>query len=60
MARKRIYKKDGRPTPYFWREEDGEDRTHQTVYKRTAGRTKRMRGVHFNVRTNEFKKESTA
>jgi hypothetical protein len=58
MARKRIYRKDGRPTPFFWREEDTMDRTQQTVYKRTAGGVKRMKGVSFNVNTNQFKKES--
>lgn len=58
MARIRIYLKDGRPTPFFWREEDGKDRTHQTVYKKTTGGVKRMTGVHFNVQTNEFKKEA--
>ena len=58
MARKRIFRQDGRPTPFFWREEDGKDRTQQTVYKRTTTGIKRMRGVHFNVKTNEFKKES--
>lgn len=58
MARMRIYRKDGRPTPFFWREEDGEDRTRQTVYKRTASGVKRMKGVHFDVKANEFKKEN--
>lgn len=57
VARMRIYLKDGRPTPFFWREEDGTDRTNQTVYKRTMSGVKRMKGVHFNVKTNEFKKE---
>lgn len=57
MARIRIYRKNGRPTHFFWREEDGKDRTHQTVYKRTAEGTKRMKGVHFNVQKNEFEKE---
>jgi hypothetical protein len=57
VARVRIYRKDGRPTPFFWREEDGEDRTCQTVYKRTDAGTKRIRGVHFNAKTNEMVKE---
>jgi hypothetical protein len=57
MARMRIFRKDGRPTPFFWREEDGKDRTQQTVYKRTVAGVKRMKGVHFNVQTNEFEKE---
>lgn len=59
MARIRIYRNDGRPTPFFWRERDGTDRTRQTVYKRTPTGIKRMKGVTFNVETNEFKKEQT-
>lgn len=58
MARIRIYRKDGRPTPYFWREKDGGDRTRKTVYKRAEGRVKRMKGVHFNVQTNQFEKHA--
>jgi hypothetical protein len=57
VAKVRIYRKDGRPTPFFWREDDGKDRAHKTVYKRTTVGTKRMKGVHFNTETNEFKKE---
>jgi hypothetical protein len=57
VAKMRIYKQDGQPTPFFWREEDGKDRTQQTVYKRTADGVKRMKGVHYNVKTNEFEKE---
>lgn len=58
LASMRIYRNDGRPTPYFWRENDGNDRTRKTVYKRTADGVKRMKGVHFNVKTNEFMKEN--
>ncbi|MCI0432495.1 MAG: hypothetical protein L0271_02430 [Gemmatimonadetes bacterium] len=56
MARIRIYRADGRPTPFFWREEESTDRTRKTVYKRTPEGIKRMRGVHFNVQTNTFEK----
>jgi hypothetical protein len=57
MAKVRIFKKDGKPTPFFWRDEDGKDRTRKTVYKRTPEGVTRMRGVHYDVATNEFKKE---
>jgi hypothetical protein len=57
LARIRIFRKDGRPTPFFWREKDGKERTHKTVFKRKAGRTTRMKGVHYNAQTNEFEKE---
>ena len=57
MSRIRIHRKNGRPTPFFWREEDGSDRKRQTVYKRTPTGIKRMKGVHFDVEANEFRKE---
>jgi hypothetical protein len=60
LASIRIYRKDGRPTPFFWREKDGKDRTRKLVFRRREGRTTRMKGVHFNVQTNEFVKEKTA
>ncbi|HEX6587612.1 MAG TPA: hypothetical protein VF039_01215 [Longimicrobiales bacterium] len=52
-----IFKKDGTPTPFFWSEKDGADRTQQTVYKRTDTGITRMRGVHFDATKNEMVKE---
>lgn len=57
MARTRIYKKDGTPTPFFWSDKDGSERTRQTVYRQTPSGVKRMKGVHFHVEKNEFQKE---
>lgn len=57
MARIRIYKKDGTPTPFFWSDKDSSDRLHKTVYKKTEDGVKRMRGVHFDVEKNRFNKE---
>jgi len=57
VARIRIYRKDGKPTPFFWREKDDTSPARKTVYKRTREGVVRMRGVHFNVTTNEFEKE---
>lgn len=55
MAKRiRIFKKDGSPTPYFWSDKDGTDRTVQTVYKRTDDGIKRMTGVHFDATKNKF------
>lgn len=57
MAKRvKIFKKDGSPTPYFWSEKDGTDRTQQTVYKRTEDGVTRMRGVHFDAVKNEMVK----
>ena len=58
MAKKiKIFKKDGSPTPFFWSDKDGADKTHQTVYKQTETGVKRMTGVHYDVHRNEFVKE---
>lgn len=57
MAKKtKIFKRDGTPSPYFWSDKNGEDRTSVTVYKQTASGVKRMRGVRFNTLTNRMKK----
>lgn len=57
MAKVKIFKKSGASTPYFWSDEDGTDRTRQTVYKQTEDGVKRMRGVHFDSVTNRMNKE---
>lgn len=57
MAKVKIYKKDGTPTPYFWSDSDGTDRTRQTVFKQTDEGIKRMRGVHFDAVANRIHKE---
>lgn len=57
MARKKIQKKDGTATPYFWSDKDGEDRTHQTVYKQTTDGVKRMKGVHYDAVKNRMNKD---
>ena len=56
MARITITKKDGTKTPYFWLDRDS-DRTHLTVYKRTADGVKRMRGVTFDAVKNRINKD---
>jgi hypothetical protein len=49
MARTPIVKKDGTPTPYFWSDKDGNDRTEKTVYKAADDRVTKMRGVSYDV-----------
>lgn len=56
MTKVKIYKKDGTATPYFWSEDDGTDRTRQTVYKQTDEGVKRMRGVHFDAVKNRIRR----
>jgi len=49
MARIKISKPDGSPSPYFWRDQEVGEKTHKTVFKRTDDGVKRMRGVHFDA-----------
>jgi hypothetical protein len=53
----RIYKKDGTPTQFYWTDKDGKDPAHKTVFKKTETGVKRMKGVHFDVAKNAFRKE---
>jgi hypothetical protein len=57
MARTRIFKKDGTPTPFFWSDKDGNALSAKRVYKKTADGVKRMRGVRFDVEKKEFRKD---
>jgi hypothetical protein len=57
MARTRIFKKDGTPTPFFWTDKDGKAPTEKTVFKKTDTGVKRMKGVHFDVKKNVFCKQ---
>jgi hypothetical protein len=53
LAKIKIYKRDGTPTPYFWSNKNSGDRAYMTVYKQTlSDGIKRMKGVHFNAITN--------
>jgi hypothetical protein len=56
MARIKIAKKDGTPTPYFWSDKDGADLKSRTVYKQTVEGVKRMKGVRFNAVTNRMRR----
>ncbi len=48
MAKVRINRPDGNPSPYFWSDKETSARDRKTVYKQTEGGVKRMRGVHFD------------
>lgn len=55
MAKIRIFRKDGTPTPYFWSDRDS-DRTNLTIYKKTPDGVKRMRGVHYDAVAGRVRK----
>ncbi len=57
MAKIKIFRKDGTPTPYFWSDRDT-DRTNLTVYKQTSDGVKRMRGVYYDAVAKRIHKES--
>ena len=52
-----ILKKNGSPSPFFWSEADGTDRSRQTVYKQTEEGIKRMKGVTYDVAANQVNKD---
>lgn len=56
MARIKIFRKNGTPTPYFWSSRNSGDRTSVRVYKKTVDGIKRMRGVRFNAVTKRMLK----
>jgi hypothetical protein len=57
MAKMKIAKKDGTPTPYFWSDRDGSDLQSKRVYKQTSDGVKRMTGVSFNAQTQRIQKD---
>jgi hypothetical protein len=48
MAKIRITRKSGAPSPYFWSDTETGDPTRRTVFKKAGDKVKRMRGVHFD------------
>ena len=54
MAKVKISKKDGTPTPYFWSDKEDSAGNRKTVYKQAGDIVKRMRGVHFDPVTNRM------
>ncbi|HEX9886333.1 MAG TPA: hypothetical protein VGA70_07580 [Longimicrobiales bacterium] len=57
MARVKIHRPDGSPSPYFWNDKETGDETHRTVYKKTEAGVNRMRGVHFDSVRNKLRKD---
>ena len=57
MARVKIVRPDGRPSPYFWKDEKESAALLKTVYKKTSEGVKRMKGVRYDLANNTFIKE---
>jgi len=49
MARIRIKRPNGSPSPYFWVDTEESSKEARTVYKKTDEGVKRMKGVHFDA-----------
>lgn len=56
MAKIKIFKKDGTPTPYFWSNKRTSDRTKLTVFKQTLDGVKRMTGVCYDAVAERMRK----
>jgi len=57
MARVKIVRPDGTPSPFFWKTgKDGSDAL-KTVYKVKSGVVKRLRGVRYDPANNVFQKD---
>lgn len=57
MARVKIVRPDGTPSPYFWKNDKEARKALKTVYKKTAEGVKRLRGVRYDLKNNTFLKD---
>jgi len=57
MARVKIVRPDGSPSPYFWKDEKDAKKVLKTVYKKTSDGVKRLRGVRYDLANNTFQKD---
>ena len=56
MAKVKIVRQDGAPTPYFyWSNEAERDPTKLQVYKSASHGVERMKGIFFNKETNSIR-----
>lgn len=56
MAKMKIVRPDGTPSPYFWKGEEAKKKL-KTVYKKTEDGVKRLRGVRYDLANNTFLKD---
>jgi hypothetical protein len=57
MARVKIVKPDGSPSPYFWNDQKEGAKPLKTVYKKTSQGVKKLRGVRYDLANNTFIKD---
>jgi hypothetical protein len=57
MAKMKIVRPDGRPSPYFWKDEQDGTKSLKTVYKKTSDGVKRLKGVRYDLVNNTFIKD---
>ncbi len=59
MAKVKIVRPDGTPSPYFWDNKDKKEAKAalKIVYKKTDDGVKRLRGVRYDLARNTFQKD---
>ena len=57
MARVKIVRPDGSPSPFFWKEEKDGKSPLKTVFKNTEDGVKRLKGVRYDLKNNTFLKD---
>lgn len=56
MARFKIDRPDGTPTPYFYSDKDGTEPSRKSVYKETEDGVKRMKGPLYDSKKKRMRK----
>jgi len=56
MARVKIVRPDGSPSPYFWNDSTEADAPLKTFYKKTSSGVKRHKRMRYDLANNTFKK----
>ncbi len=57
MARVKIVRPDGTPSPYFWKDDKEAAKALKTVYKVTADGVKRLKGLQYDLANNTFRRD---
>jgi len=57
MARVKITRPDGSPSPYFWSDKRDAEAPLKTVFKKTSAGFKRLKGVRYDLANNTFLKD---
>jgi hypothetical protein len=57
MAKVKIVRPDGSPSPYLWDDKEKSDDSLRTAYKKTKSGIKRLKGVQYDIVENTFRKD---